>query len=113
MTGPANFTLKAMSKRLKCTITLEDLPEDPAMKRVRVVGSEEKGVTAAVAEIRVLAGPLPLLAGVPVAQHVYDRWVQAVDAACVAVALVCFLAQDPDCPAGLSIGGCLVCECLC
>jgi hypothetical protein len=76
VTGPANFIFTAMSKRLKCTITLEDLPEDPAMKRVRVVGSEEKGVTAAVAEIRVLAGPLPLLGGVPVAQHVFDRWVE-------------------------------------
>ena len=68
--GPANYTLKSMCKRLKVTITFEDVG---TTTRVCIAGADESKVQAAVADIRALAGPLPLLAGVPVPQHVFDR----------------------------------------
>ena len=79
MRGPANITLTVLSRHHRCTITVEDDPlADPAFKCVRVVGDEDSeaaraGVAAVVADIRNLAGPLPLLSGVPVPQEVYDE----------------------------------------
>lgn len=72
MTGPANLTLKIMSKRLKCAITLEILSDGRV--RVRVVGSEVN-VEQAVKEIGVLASPVRLLAGVQISETTWKRFV--------------------------------------
>ena len=72
MTGPANLTLKIMSKRLKCAITLEILSDGRV--RVRVVGSEVN-VEQAVKEIGVLASPVRLLAGVQISETTWERFV--------------------------------------
>jgi hypothetical protein len=67
---------------------VEDGEED-SKKRVRIVGSDEKGVAAAVADIRALAGPAPLLSGVPLSQAVYDKYVAGV----FVEVLLCLLVQ--------------------
>ncbi len=65
MAGPNSCALKAMSKRFKCAITLEDVIDDPAQKLVRVAGAEVAKVGAAAREVCTIRDTAPPSASRP------------------------------------------------
>lgn len=70
--GPADMTLDSLQARFRCVITIKDA-SDSARKCLEIVGKLERDVDGAVAAVQKLAGPVPLVAGVPMEQSVIDR----------------------------------------
>ena len=73
MAGPNNLTLDSLCSLFGVSIEVNS-SSDLTTFSVVVKGNEEN-VTSAVEDIKILAGPEPLLAGVPVAQSVIDGYV--------------------------------------